>query len=678
MRLRYALISLFLGLTAVPLIVFWTWPYSLVLQNEFDDARNSHLLLARNIGVTLQRYHQDVDTAFNLLANNLINERQIDQPQDLLLNLNFRHICIVEEITGRVIETVSLDALACPEKIPDKRMRLFSRMARENRTVFSEVLAGPDASPVMYLVRRIGPLLAVGALSTDYFVRLGKAISFGGRGHAAIVDHRGNVLAHPREDWIATRRNLAEVSTVGRMINGETGIETFYSPLLKSDMIAGFTVVPDVGWGVMIPQPIAELHERARQAQMFAITVFLFGILIAFVCAWAVSILFARPLELISRAADNVVRGDEPEEIAELKSKLVPIELRRVQSSYNAMIRRQRTDMISINKLAYEDRVTGLANRTMFRKYAVEKLGELNAAGRGGLMLFIDLDGFKAVNDCHGHDLGDKLLHCFSIRLQALFNQLGPVPNGNEETCSLQTQIVRGYLLARIGGDEFAVFVDGAERDGDAEIIAKSLLRSACEPFLLEQNEAIISVSIGLARIPSDGNNYATLIRHADMAMYGAKRAGKNTFRFYDGISQTVLDQAGKVQHKLLQALNLDQFELHYQPRFFASSHQVRCMEALIRWNHPCDGQRLPDEFLPMIESTDTIISIDHWVLRKALAQLAAWAPDHPELAVSVNMSARQLAYPDLADRIIELVREANVDPTRIELYQSAWRMTRL
>ena len=144
MRLRYALISLFLGLTAVPLIVFWTWPYSLVLQNEFDDARNSHLLLARNIGVNLQRYHQDVDTAFNLLVNHLINERRIDQSRDLLLNLNFRQICIVEEITGRVIETASLDALACPEKIPDKRMRLFSRMARENRTVFSEVLAGPD------------------------------------------------------------------------------------------------------------------------------------------------------------------------------------------------------------------------------------------------------------------------------------------------------------------------------------------------------------------------------------------------------------------------------------------------------------------------------------------------------------------------------------------------------
>ncbi|MGI9489357.1 MAG: putative bifunctional diguanylate cyclase/phosphodiesterase [Geminicoccaceae bacterium] len=668
MRLRHALIFLFMALTAVPLTVFWAWPHSLVLQNEFDDARNSHLLLARNIGVTLRRYHQDVLSVFNLITANLMKERQIERQQDLLLNLSFRHICIVEETTGKVIEAAGPDALLCPKTIPEKRMDLFSRMARENRVTFSQVLEGPDGSPVMYLVRRIGRLLAVGTLDTDYFVRLGEMTSFGGRSHTAIIDHRGNVLAHPREDWIATRRNLAEVSVVGRMINGETGVQTFYSPALESDMIAGFAIVPDVGWGVMIPQPIVELHERARQAQTFAITVFLFGILIALICAWVVSILFARPLEQISRAADKVVHGDEAEEIAELKSKVVPIEFRRVQSSYNAMIRRQRDNMISINKLAYEDKVTGLPNRIMFRKYVIEKLRELKATGRGGLMLFIDLDGFKAVNDSHGHDLGDELLHCFSIRLHALLNHIGPVLDGNDETCSPPALLARGYLLARLGGDEFAAFIPGTECESDAESIAKTLLRGLCEPFLLGQQETTISASIGIARVPIDGNDYTTLIRHADMAMYEAKRAGKNTFRLYDCMIQTVLDQAGRVRRELPQALELDQFELHFQPRFDASSHQVRCMEALIRWNHPSDGQRLPDEFLPMIEGTDGVISIDHWVLRNALGQLAVWLPDYPELAISINMSAQQLTDRDLANNIIDLVREADVDPTRIEL----------
>ena len=668
MRLRYALISLFLALTAVPLTVFWIWPHSQALKSEFDDARDGHLLLARNLGAALQRYHQDALTAFNLIAKNLIGRGQIEEPQDLLINLSFRHICIADEATGEVIEQAGPFDLPCPEKVPEERMHLFSKMARENHVTFSEALEGPDGDPVIYLVRRVDSRLAIGALNTDYFISLAKAISFGGRGHAVIVDHRGNILAHPREDWIATRHNIAGLSTVALMMNGETGVQTFYSPALKSDMIAGFATVPGVGWGVMIPQPIVELQEKAQQAQTSAIAVFLIGILVSFNCAWIVSILFARPLELISQAADNVVQGNEPNEIAELNSKLVPIEFRQVHSSYNAMIRRLRDNMVSINRLAYEDKVTGLANRTMFRKHVTNKLRELQATGRGGLMLFIDLDGFKAVNDTYGHDLGDELLRCFSIRLQALFNQFGPSIHRDGEAVSQQIQIATGSLLARLGGDEFAVFMTGAELTGDAETIANSLLRSVCEPFPLGRQSATIGASIGLARTPGDGDNYATLIRRADMAMYEAKRSGKNTFRFYHRKLEIALNRFDQLRRELPQALALDQFELHFQPRFDASSHQVRCMEALIRWNHPNDGQRMPDDFLPAIDSTDAIISIDYWVLRKALAQLLFWSSDHPNLTISINISARQLSDPTLADNVIKLVREASVDPAKIEL----------
>lgn len=668
MRLRYALISLFLVLTAVPLTVFWAWPHSQVLQSEIDDVRDRHLLLARNLGAALERYHQDVITAFNLIATNVIKERQMEQPQDLLLNLSFRHICIADEATGRVISEISPIALPCPSVVPGPRMHIFARLAREDRATFSQVLKGPEGDPIMYVVRRFGDIVAIGALNTDYFVRLGKAISFGVLGHAAIVDHKGNVLAHPLDDWIAARRNLSKVSVVARMLNGETGIETFYSPALKGDMIAGFTVVPEAGWGVMIPQPIVELQEKARQAEASAITVFLIGLAIACACAWIVAIMFARPLELISQAADKVVQGNDPVEITELRSELVPFEFRRVQSSFNAMIRRLRENMVHINKLAYEDKITGLANRAMFRRYVSEKLVELQSSNRRGLIIFIDLDGFKAVNDNHGHDLGDELLRCFSLRLKALFDQFSPALDEANELISLRTQLSRGSLLARLGGDEFAAFLAGAERDGDMDTIAKAILRCVREPFRLGSQEAIVGASIGLARFPDDGDSYTMLIRHADMAMYEAKRAGKNTYRFYDRKIETALNEAEQVRREIPRALQLDQFELHYQPRFHAASRQVRCMEALIRWNHPEGGQRQPNDFLTTVESTDTIIAIDHWVLRKALAQLASWSPKHPDLALSINMSTRQLTDPGMANHVIELVQEANVDPARIEL----------
>jgi len=668
MRLRYALIILSLILTAVPLAVFWAWPHSQLLQNEFDDVRDRHLLLARNLGAALERYHQDVLTAFSLIANNVIKGREIEQPQDLLLNLSFRHICIAKEDTGEVVAEITPAAMPCPAYVPDKRLYHFARLAREDKAVFSEVLEGPEGAPVIYVVRRLGELMAIGALNTDYFIRLGKAISFGVRGHAAIVDHQGNVLSHPLDAWIAERRNIAKISAVARMLNGETGIETFYSPALKGEMIAGFTVVPDAGWGVMIPQPVAELQARARETEASAAVVFLIGLLIACIVAWIVAIQFARPLELVSDAADAIVKGSEAQEITEPKGRLVPIEFRRVLSSFNAMVRRLRDNTVSIHKLAYEDRVTGLPNRTMFREYVTGKLSALQASDRGGLMVFIDLDGFKAVNDNYGHDLGDELLRCFAVRLQALFDQFGQHDAESEGPISPQASLASNHLLARLGGDEFAVFVAGAQRLGDSETIAEAILRCLRDPFRLSMQEATVGASIGLAHSPEHGDSFSMLLRHADMAMYAAKRSGKNTFRVYDRSIEAASDRADQIRRDVPKALKLDQFELYYQPRFHAASHQIRCMEALIRWNHPEDGLRNPDDFLSAVESSDAIIAIDHWVLRNALTQLASWSQQHPDLALSINMSTRQLIDPNMATEVVNLVREAGVDPSRIEL----------
>ena len=282
--------------------------------------------------------------------------------------------------------------------------------------------------------------------------------------------------------------------------------------------------------------------------------------------------------------------------------------------------------------------------------------------------MFIDLDGFKGINDNHGHDFGDELLRCFSIRLQALFEQLGPASDGPDDSITLKDRLASDYLLARLGGDEFAVFLAGAERGGDGEAVAKAILRCVREPFRLGSQEVVIGASIGLARMPDDGDSYALLIRHADMAMYEAKRAGKNTFRFYDRKIEAALKQADQVRRDVPKALQLNQFELHYQPRFHASSRQVRCLEALIRWNHPKDGQRRPGEFLNAIESTDAIIAVDHWVLGRALEQLSDWSGKYPDLALSINMSTRQLTDPNLAGEVIKLVSKAKVDPAKIEL----------
>ncbi|HSG94643.1 MAG TPA: sensor domain-containing phosphodiesterase, partial [Afifellaceae bacterium] len=280
MKLRTILFLLFCVLTLVPVVLFWVWPHSKALEGEFDEVRDRHLLLAQNLGAALERYHRDVSAAFNLLAANFDHDHhiRIRRSNEVLFNLGFRHICMAEAATGRVVAEFSPAFKKCPEFVPAERFAFFTSIARADEISFTEVMAGPDGRPIIYLVRRLSDRIVIGALTTDYFVRLGKAISFGAKGHAAIVDHKGNVLAHPLDSWIAARKNIAKVSAVKRMLKGETGIETFYSPALKGDMVAGFTTVSGPGWGVMIPQPVEELIAKAERIKYSVVIVFAAGI----------------------------------------------------------------------------------------------------------------------------------------------------------------------------------------------------------------------------------------------------------------------------------------------------------------------------------------------------------------------------------------------------------------
>ena len=166
---------------------------------------------------------------------------------------------------------------------------MFLDLAEEGRVNYSTVLAGPDGEPMLYLVELIDDYVAVGAIATTYFVEFGKAVAFGKGGHAAIVDHTGRLLAHPLPDWHRSMKDISAVPPVQRMLQGETGISQFYSPAAQADMIAGFTTVPETGWGVMIPQPFAELQNKAAAVRNHALGVILLGLLVAAVVSWFVA-----------------------------------------------------------------------------------------------------------------------------------------------------------------------------------------------------------------------------------------------------------------------------------------------------------------------------------------------------------------------------------------------------
>ncbi len=336
MKLR---LFLFVSLTItalIPVLVYGVWPQSRAFDKEVADVSERHLLLAQNIGVALERYDRDIKATFNTLTTNLIHGSHLFSTHEMLTNLNFRHICVATIPDGLITGELSNDAVPCPDRVPPALFREFMETATADVARFTEVMPGPDGKPMMYVLRIVGDKLAIGGITTKYFVDLGEAIAFGKRGHAAIVDHMGNVLAHPLPAWRAAMKNIAQVAPVRRMMNRETGVATFYSPALKGDMIAGFTWVPGANWGVMIPQPVSELRERADIVQKYATTVIIFGLAVAGLASWVLSGHLTRPVLAVVDAAREVAAGKHQVRV-ETEKRAIPQEFRMLTQSFNAM-----------------------------------------------------------------------------------------------------------------------------------------------------------------------------------------------------------------------------------------------------------------------------------------------------------------------------------------------------
>jgi signal transduction histidine kinase len=337
MRLKTLFVAMSLLLAALPLTLFWLWPHSRVLQSELDDVNHRHLLLAQNVGSALQRFHRDAVATFNFVAEGLQRGDPATGVPDLLLNLHFRHVCIVEPETGRILSAAAIPGVTLPEFLRPATLEVARRIARPDAVAFSGVMASPTGAPQLTVVRQMDSGLAVASLSTEYFVSLAKAISFGQNGHAVIVDQAGRTLAHPDANWATSMRDLAAIPVVGRMIAGETGVGTFFSPAFQDEMVAGYTSVAGIGWGVMVPQPLSELRAKATSAHRSALIVFAIGLGVALLVGACVSFLVLKPLRLVMWAERSMARGAHNVRVAEPHGRMVITEFADLSRSFNLM-----------------------------------------------------------------------------------------------------------------------------------------------------------------------------------------------------------------------------------------------------------------------------------------------------------------------------------------------------
>lgn len=276
-----------------------------------------------------------------------------------------------------------------------------------------------------------------------------------------------------------------------------------------------------------------------------------------------------------------------------------------------------------LERLANVDSLTGLATRHAFLERMPAMLAQAHTTDMGAALLFIDLDEFKHINDSHGHATGDGVLKCAAQRLLSLLRPSDQV--------------------ARFGGDEFVVLLTPCDGERQAASVAARIVEAFGVPFLLGDELHAVGASIGISMYPRDGADAETLVRHSDIAMYVGKNDGKGQYRFFDPSLSTTLNSRARLKQHILEALEGDQFVLHYQPRVDARSGELLSMEALVRWHHPTLGIVAPGDFIPLAESTGLIVRIGEAVIDKACAQLAAWREAGVALVpVSINVSPKQ------------------------------------
>ncbi|PKH88143.1 diguanylate cyclase [Colwellia sp. Bg11-28] len=304
-----------------------------------------------------------------------------------------------------------------------------------------------------------------------------------------------------------------------------------------------------------------------------------------------------------------------------------------------------------LEHIAHFDILTNLPNRVLLADRLSQAMLQCSRHKQSLAVVFLDLDGFKHVNDTHGHDIGDELLIALSVRMKEALRE-------NDS-------------LARIGGDEFVAVLADLTTVEDCEPVLERLLLAASEPVIFDNIVLNISASIGVTLYPQDNVGADLLMRHADQAMYVAKESGKNRYHLFD----TAQDDAVKVQRESLEAIRsaLDnhQFVLHYQPKVNMRKGIVTGVEALIRWQHPKRGLLNPIEFLPVIENNPMSIEMGEWVIDTALTQISQWQKlglNFP-VSISVNIAALQLQQPDFTDRLmILLAAHPDVEAHYLEL----------
>jgi len=376
-----------------------------------------------------------------------------------------------------------------------------------------------------------------------------------------------------------------------------------------------------------------------------------FCLLVSYIAAERPNSENARALAALSERLLAVEDGD----LVSPAPALVQLTMPKVAAAVDSLFAEVRASIENAHALGMYDPVTSLPNRLHFRSEADKLMSEVLEGARSA-MLFVDLDRFKLVNDSLGHARGDQLLIMVANRLRVVVNA--------EFTGSVRTR----PLLARLAGDEFTIFFPEIESIAEIERVARRIVLAIAEPFELCSHSVDIGASIGIAICPDHGASIEALMRAADIAMYRAKALGGGQYCLFDNDLAADHQQKIETEKALSEAVLRDEFVLAFQPQMSLVTGEVAGAEALLRWNHPRDGLRLPGTFIPVAERTGLIAEIGEWVTEEVASTLANWHRDGFDGRLGFNISPRQVERPDFFIKLRQEFADAGVPLSLIEL----------
>ncbi len=534
----------FLIVAFLPIIFVSINIYRVAWENQWNEIREKHQLLAENMASPILNFVTYYRNALSVLADNVPDVP--DNPDALFKLTNntlkwyedFQCIAIVD--TNKKTIVLAYDNArgnqATVRNIINRNNAIYKKTLETGKAQISGITPGSISSiPVIIFTQPIhdkrnkviGVIMA--EVKTDEIVQLQKNIHFGKRGHSAIVDASGHVIAHPNPEWMKTMHDMSKLSIVKAMMAGKTGVMEFFSPFVKQNMVAGYTSIPEIGWGIMVPQPKSEVERQVNRIMESNFYWIAAGAVLAITLAMFLIRWITKPINVLSSSAKRLavnsfegslpeVSSNVPREIKTLTDSLNELinglqssrkEIKSLNESLQSRVDEATNDLVKVNnqlqRLADSDHLTDLSNRRYFESMLASSISGGEAEDLN--ILLIDVDGFKSINDRYGHAAGDTVL----IQLSEV---LGSAMREND-------------LLARYGGDEIVVKLKCSAKV--ARERAETLRKRVEEhEFISNETRFHVTISIGLFCGAAGGADIDELMNMADAALYKAKHSGRN------------------------------------------------------------------------------------------------------------------------------------------------------